>query len=129
MAFSIIRLRSRAYNDTQVDHQERAMSQPVSVNIPHALGSAEARRRLEQGFDNVERQMTGGLGLISFEKRWEGNRMHLQGRLMGQTITGRLEVLEQAVEMQIDLPDLLAAIANRIAGNLKTETQKLLGKK
>jgi hypothetical protein len=106
------------------------MSQPVSVNIPHALGKEEARRRLEAGFANAAQQMSGGmLGAISFQNRWEGDRMHFEGGALGQGLSGRLEVLPNSIQMQIDVPDLLAAMASRIAGALKIQTQKLLEQK
>jgi hypothetical protein len=35
------------------------MSRPVTVNIPHKLGNAEARRRIEKGFGNMRALITG----------------------------------------------------------------------
>ena len=106
------------------------MTKPITVNIPHALGKDEARRRIDQGFAHIQQQMTGGaLGLVSFQKRWEADRLHLEGSMIGQKISGRLDVLADSVQMQIDLPDLLAAIAERIKAGLTKETQKLLENK
>jgi hypothetical protein len=106
------------------------MAKPITVNIPHSLGQEEAKRRLEQGFATIQQQMTGGmLGLVSFQQHWEDDRLHFTGTALGQKITGRLHVLSDAVQMQIDLPDLLAALADRITGSLKKQTQKLLEKK
>jgi len=106
------------------------MARPVTINVPHTLGQAEARRRIDEGFTLLQRQMTGGLlGLMSFDRRWEADRLHFEGGGLGQKITGRFDVLADSIQIQIDLPDLLANIAERIAGTLKTETQKLLGKK
>ena len=49
------------------------MSRPVTVNIPHKLGKAEARRRIEEGFGNMRAQMTGGVTglMLSFYERWK----------------------------------------------------------
>ena len=106
------------------------MSRPVAVDIPHALGKAEARRRIEYGFSNVQQQLGGGmLGMVSFQQRWEGDQMNFEGGVMGQRISGRLEVRDDCVQMQIDLPDLLAALADRVKASLKKETAKLLEKK
>jgi hypothetical protein len=44
-------------------------------------------------------------------------------------LTGRLDVLADSVKIEVDLPEILAAIADKIAGRLKTEGQKLLEKK
>jgi hypothetical protein len=102
------------------------MPRPVSITVPHQLGQAEARRRLESGFSSLREQMTGGLPLVSLQERWEADCLHFQGGALGQKVTGRLEVLADAVRIELDLPEILAAIAERVTGRLKTEAQKLL---
>jgi len=107
------------------------MARPVAVTIPHSLGKAEARRRIEEGFGRMRQQMTGGMGamMLSFQDRWEGDRLHFDGGGLGQKMSGRLDVRDDAVAIEIDLPEILAAIADKITGRLKTEGQKLLEKK
>lgn len=106
------------------------MARPVTVNIPHALGKDEARRRIEEGFGRMRQQMTGGIGgMLAFTDRWEGDRLHFEGGGLGQKLTGRLDVLADSVQIQLDLPEILAAIADRIRGKLQSEGQKLLEKK
>ncbi len=110
------------------------MARPVTVTIPHALGKDEARRRIEQGFGQLQQQMTSGAagilgGMFVFQQQWIGDRLQFEGTGLGQKITGRLDVRDNAVEIQLDLPEMLAAIADRIAGRLKIEGQKLLEKK
>jgi hypothetical protein len=43
-------------------------------------------------------------------------------------VSGRIEVLADAVRIELDLPELLAGLAERIGGRLKQEGQKLLAK-
>lgn len=106
------------------------MSRPVTVNIPHALGKDEARRRIESGFGNLQQHLTGGIGgLVAFQQRWQGDQLQFEGGGLGQKITGRIDVLPESVQIQLDLPAMLALIADRIAGTLKKEGQKLLGAK
>jgi hypothetical protein len=106
------------------------MARPIEVNIPHSLGKEEARRRMEAGFGRLRSQMTGGLaGMISFQDRWEGDQLHFEGGALGQKMRGRLEVLADSVRVQLDLPEMLAAIAERITSTLEREGQKLLEKK
>jgi hypothetical protein len=100
------------------------------VNIPHALGKDEARRRIDEGFGRMRQQMVGGMGaMLSFQDRWEGDRLHFEGGGLGQKLTGRLDVMVDSVRVELDLPEILAAIADKIAGRLRTEGQKLLEKK
>src|SRR4051812_23237805 len=110
------------------------MARPVSVSIPHSLGKVEARKRIETGFGQLRNQMSGGLSgalgsMVKFQETWEGDRLSFVGTGLGQKISGRLDVRENAVDIQLDLPEILAALADRITGKLKTEGQKLLEKK
>jgi hypothetical protein len=109
------------------------MARPVSVTIPHSLGKDEARRRIEEGFGKMRQQMASGLGpmgtMLSFQDRWEGDRLNFEGGAMGQKITGRLDVKPDSVEIQLDLPEMLASLADKLIGKLKNEGQKLLEKK
>jgi hypothetical protein len=102
----------------------------ISITIPHSLGKAEARQRIEQGFGRLRQQMTGGVaGMLSFNERWEQDRLHFEGGALGQKMTGRLDVGDQSLEIQVDLPELLAAIGSRMAERLRSEGQKLLEKR
>jgi hypothetical protein len=106
------------------------MAKPMSVSIPHKLGKEEAHHRIASGFANLQSQLTGGmLGMFSVQERWEGDRLHFEGGGLGQKITGRLDVLADSVHVEVDLPEMLAAIADRVMGKFKQETQKLLEKK
>jgi hypothetical protein len=106
------------------------MARPVTVNIPHSLGKDEACRRIEQGFGRLKQQLSGGIaGMLTFSERWEGDRLHFEGGGLGQKITGRLDVRADSVDVQLDLPEMLAMIADRITGALKKEGQKLLEKR
>jgi hypothetical protein len=103
------------------------VSRPVTVTIPHKLGRDEARRRLEEGFGRLRRQMTGGMGaLLACHERWEGDRLHFEAGALGQKMTGRVDVSEDSVRIEVDLPAILAALAERVAGKLKDEGRKLL---
>ena len=106
------------------------MSRPVTVNVPHQLGRAEARRRIEQGFGQIQQQLTGGLGgMVACQQHWEGDRLHFEASSLGQKMTGRLDVADDALRIEVDLPEILAALAERITGKLKETSRKLLEKK
>jgi hypothetical protein len=106
------------------------MAKPVTIDIPHNLGTDEARRRIATGFARLRSQMTGGLGnMISFQERWDGDCLHFEGSAVAQKLTGRLDIKNDSVQMQLDLPEILAAIADRIRRKLQEEGRKLLEKK
>jgi hypothetical protein len=103
------------------------MSTPISITIPHKLGKAAAKARIQSGFGEMRKQM--GSGISAFTEEWADDRLSFSGRTLGQTLSGRLDVLEEAVRIEIDLPDFLAGIANVILGKVKKQGQLLLEKK
>lgn len=103
------------------------MSKPVIVNIPHDLGRAEARRRLERGFGRIGEQLGGKA--MSFQERWEGDRLNFDAAMFGQKASGRVDVMEESVRIEVDLPWVLAAIADKLRGRLEKASTLLLEKK
>jgi hypothetical protein len=102
------------------------MANPVTVSIPHQLGRDEARRRIEQGFASLVRQLPGG---GSCNHRWTGNQLDFSATGMGQTISGLIDVQKTFVTIRIDLPGVLGLIAGRLKGQLQTAGQLLLDRK
>lgn len=104
------------------------MTRPVTIDIPHALGAAEARRRVETQFGKLEAQLAG-LGVTGVEKRWEGDRLHFAGRALGQAVGGRLTVLADALQVELDLPPMLAMLAGKVRAALGKSGRLMLEKK
>ncbi len=100
---------------------------PIKLSIPHQLGRVEAHRRIESGFADLIRQMPGSAGAVS--QRWEGDRLSFSVAVMGQAVSGVLEVLESEVTMEIELPGLLGTLAGRLRGPLQKAGQLLLTRK
>jgi hypothetical protein len=92
------------------------MTTPVTISIPHQLGRAEARRRIDSGFASLIGQLPGG---GSSRHDWQGDQLNFSVGAMGQTITGAIEVLDAAVTISIELPGVLGAIANGLKGRLQ----------
>lgn len=97
----------------------------MQANIPHKLGRAEAKRRLEGKFGALAEKIPGGQGATIVE-RWDGDRMAFSATAMGQEISGTLDVLDDVVRMDLTLPPLLAAMGSFIKGPLEQAGQKLL---
>ena len=103
------------------------MRETIVVNVPHNLGKAEAKRRIQDGFGAMHQLEGVGLtGLLSFEKRWEGDLFHFQAGCLGQRISTMLEVLDDSVKVHIDVPKFLAALADFIKTAVTKETVKAL---
>ena len=100
------------------------MAKPLLVTVPHQLGIAEARKRLETGFAEMTAKLPGGAAKI--DQRWEGDRMIFAALIGGQDIRGSLDVLADAVKIEVLLPGILGMLAGKIGGRLKDEGQLLL---
>ena len=102
------------------------MNKAITVAIPHQLGRAEARRRIEEGFGDFSRRL-GGAGGVS--KSWDGDRLNFTLQAMGQQVAGVLDVADDAVRVEVILPGFLGMIAGKIKGTVQKEGHLLLGNK
>jgi hypothetical protein len=102
------------------------MATPITVSIPHQLGRAEARRRIETGFAKIVHLVPGSAGACS--ERWDGDRLSFGVTTMGQTVSGVIDVLDAVVTMEIELPGVLGMIAGGLKDRLQKAGQRLLTK-
>jgi putative polyhydroxyalkanoate system protein len=103
------------------------MTTPITVSIPHQLGRAEARRRIEAGFTKLFDGLPGSGGARS--ERWEGDRLTFSVAAMGQTVAGVIDVLDSEIKMQLELPALLGMLAGGLKDRLRKAGQLLLTRK
>jgi hypothetical protein len=104
-----------------------AMSDTVTVVVGHRLGKDEAVRRLKEGFARTSGHFGG---MIAMEQEsWEGDTLRFRMRALGQSAAGTIEVLEDALRVDVSLPWLLAKAAKRLLPILRKEATLLLEKK
>ena len=103
------------------------MTKPLVVSVPHSLGKAEARRRLETGVSRMKTQFGGQIA--SFDEQWAEDRMSFRVGAMGQTVTGHLDVLEDAVRVEVQLPWILAMVAEKGKAFIRKQGTLMLEKK
>lgn len=103
------------------------MSKPLFVSIPHRLGRDEAKRRLQSGLANA-RTHFGHLFTVQ-EETWNNNNLAFRLTALGQVMSGTIDVLDDSVNLQVTLPWLLAAIAEKIQPLIRKEGTLMLEKK
>ena len=103
------------------------MAEKITVKMPHKLSRAEARDRIDKGFAKVQEQIAGKA--VDVTQTWEGEVMNFKAGIMSQNITGKLNVLDDHVQIEVDLPWILAKISGVFEDKLKKGTQLLLDKK
>jgi Putative polyhydroxyalkanoic acid system protein (PHA_gran_rgn) len=103
------------------------MSQPLVVTIPHRLGKAEAARRLRSGLGSA-RTRYGHLMQVQ-EETWESDRLTLRVSALGQSANGVIDVAEDNLRLEVQLPWLLAKLGETIKSVVRREGTLLLEKK
>jgi Putative polyhydroxyalkanoic acid system protein (PHA_gran_rgn) len=102
------------------------MPQPLIVSIPHRLGRQEARRRLDSGITRLRPEL--GILLSELNYHWEQDTLNFIGSVMWQRISGRIEVLDDAVRVEIDLPWMMQVLRDTIARRVRGRGTALLEK-
>ena len=100
------------------------MSRSIVMTFPHELGVAEAKKRITERFDLVRSQYIEKIG--SAEIAWVGDVAHLRVAALGQNATAEIDVKPADIRVEVHLPWLLAAMAGKIEGLLKTNAADTL---
>jgi len=102
------------------------MSRPVVVTIPHRLSRQEAVRRLKTGFSNVRSSF--GQGFVVVKDEWAGDHLDFRASLLGQTTTGSVDVADDHVRLEVQLPWVLALLADKAKALVQREGRLMLEK-
>ena len=98
------------------------MAQPITLDIPHSLGKAGVRAKLDGRIGRLGEKIPGGARV---EHRWDGDTLHFTVHAMGQAVKSAT-VFEQHVHAEVDLPALLQLFAAPIRAAIQAEAPKLL---
>ena len=100
------------------------MAKPIVVTLPHELGAQEARRRLEDGLGRLEREFSSVLS--STNVAWKANHAELAVGAMGQHVRAGIDVFDDVVRVEVQLPWILSRLQNRVAEFLEQQGHKAL---
>ncbi len=67
------------------------MSQQLTVDVPHSLGAAEAKRRIQANVDRLGGKLPAG---AEVRPHWEGERLKLDIAMLGQQAEAALDIME-----------------------------------
>ena len=102
------------------------MGKPVTVDIPHNLGKEEAIRRLKNGFGQVRSSFGDKFAVLQDD--WTGDHLDFQASLLGQTTNGKVDVADDHVHLEVELPWMLAMLADKAKALVKKQGQLMLEK-
>ena len=103
------------------------MSRPLIVSIPHRLGREEAARRIKSGL-TAARTNDSALMTIN-EETWNGDRLAFNLCALGQSAVGFIDVAVDHVRLEVQLPWLLAVVAEKLTPAIRKEGTLMLEKK
>ena len=69
------------------------------------------------------------LGAAAVEESWNGDEMRFRVAALGQTASGRIEVAEASVTVEVELPGALGWLSRLVIDRVRREGSLLLEKK
>lgn len=103
------------------------MTKPLVVSIPHQLGSQEAKRRLVTGIEQIKE--TYGNKLAVVQDRWSDDRLDFRVSALGQGVSGIIEVHDDNVTLALQLPWVLAVLAEKAKTLIQKQGHLMLERK
>jgi hypothetical protein len=99
------------------------MSGPISVDLPHQLGTAEAKRRIAANIGSLTNHLPAGAQVRS---AWDGDKLKLDIGVLGQDMPAELDVRESLIRVSVLLPPALAFFGKAIEAGLRRSAPELL---
>jgi Putative polyhydroxyalkanoic acid system protein (PHA_gran_rgn) len=100
--------------------------EPITVTISHSLGREEAKRRLDNGLGYIREQLAAFVSSVDYA--WTGYRLDFGLTAMRQSITGRIDVEDRLVRVELGLPLLLHLLSKQIISRIRSDGALLLDK-
>ena len=97
----------------------------MRVVLPHTLPHDELRRRFHARSDELKSLFPAGMAQVTQEWRDE-DHLDMVITAMGQRVVGLVELQDQAVVVNVDLPPALGFVERMIESAIRDKTQKLL---
>jgi hypothetical protein len=99
------------------------MSESVSIDVPHRLGAAEAKRRIQANIGQLGARLPAG---ATVSPAWEGERLRLDIGALGQQATANLDIFDDRIRIIVQLPPALAFFRQAIEAGLRQSGAALL---
>jgi hypothetical protein len=95
----------------------------MKITIPHSLGAAEARRRVETHLQAYRAQFARHIDDVV--ERWENNTLYLDVKARGYRGNGSIEVGDSEVTLEGGLPLFAKAFESRIRAAVVREAERI----
>ena len=102
------------------------MPKPLVMTISHDLGKEEAKRRLQNGVGQIRSQLAPMT--TSLDHQWIEDRLSFHMTALGQRIAGHIDVLEENVRVELQLPGVLGWLGEKIGRRIQRQAALMLEK-
>ena len=98
--------------------------EPITVTISHKLGRDGAKRRIDESLGQIRAEVAPYVKTLDYA--WQDYTLDFRVVALMQTIAGRIEVYEDFVRIDLELPRLLHLFARSIQGQIQNRAAALL---
>ena len=104
----------------------KGLSAVVSqIDVPHKLGKAEAKRRMQARIGELASHIPGGAAQV--HSAWTGeDRMELKVEALGQKLSATLDVEDKVIRVALNLPLMLSFASGAIEAAVRSKGKELL---
>jgi hypothetical protein len=103
------------------------MSKPLVATVSHELGRSRAKQRIASSLDEIRSHLSAFA--TSVEEQWTEDRLDFRLIALGRAISGRIDVFEESVRIEVILPGMLGFLAGTISSRIREHGLKLLARK
>jgi len=100
------------------------MPNAIVITLPHRLGAAEAKKRVAERMEILRRDYIDKFAHT--EAVWSGNTADVRVVAFGQTVTGKVSVMSDVLQIEVNLPWFFAALTGPIQNVLKSNAEETL---
>jgi heme-degrading monooxygenase HmoA len=100
------------------------MSKPIVITVPHNLGREKAHRLIAA---EIERLRSAYIDKFAqSDVQWTGDTASVRVVALAQEVKGQLDISDDSVRIEVELPWIFAALTGRIENALTTTAQETL---
>ena len=98
--------------------------EPIVVAIPHRHGRAEAMRRIKAGIADARTRYAAKFKVA--EEHWEDERLTFRIALLGQPVTGTIEIGDDSARAEVKLSWYLGHMVKPAAAFIQQQGTEIL---
>jgi hypothetical protein len=100
------------------------MAKTISITMPHALGAAEAKRRVQDQLNRMRAEYVDKIG--HSQVNWSGDQAKVDVSALGQAASATIDVLPDSLRIEVALPWFLTALSGKVQGLLQSNASDAL---